>query len=111
MAIDKATDKAGRTRADIAKRLLSAWDPRLKNALSQCLHGYDDALAALRLAWSDLSKGHYMELYQDANYAGRGFTSCEQAFIDNSLTSPLTTDNRHLSNYCNILQIIANASY
>ncbi|XP_073035381.1 uncharacterized protein [Primulina eburnea] len=111
IAIDKATDKASKTRSDINKRLFFAFDPKLKNVLTQCLHAYDGALAALRIAPDDLSKAHYMDLYRHANDAGQGATACEQSFIGSSLPSPLTRDNVQLSNYCNIIQIIANVSW
>ncbi|XP_075479515.1 pectinesterase inhibitor-like [Primulina tabacum] len=111
IAIDKATEKAWKTRSDINKRLFFAFDPKLKNVLTQCLHSYDNALAALRIAPDDLRKAHYMYLYRHANDAGQGATACEQSFIGSSLPSPLTRDNVQLSNYCNIIQIIANVSW
>ncbi|XP_073294611.1 pectinesterase inhibitor-like [Primulina huaijiensis] len=107
IAIDKATDKAMKTRTDTKTRSFFTSDPKLKDVLMQCVHEYDSALAALRIAPVDLRKGHYADLYRHANDAARGAVACERGFIDKSLPSPLTRANLQLGDYCNIIEVIA----
>ncbi|XP_073121165.1 pectinesterase inhibitor-like [Henckelia pumila] len=107
IAIDKATEKAMKTRTDVEKRSFFVPDPKLKYVLIQCVHEYDGALTALRIAPVDLREARYADLYRHASDAARGAVACERGFIDKSLPSPLTRANLQLGDYCNIIEVVA----
>ncbi|KZV14575.1 invertase/pectin methylesterase inhibitor family protein [Dorcoceras hygrometricum] len=111
LAIAKATDRAVTTMKKSKTRSFFASDPKIRDALNECVHEYEAALAALRAAPDHLRKGRYADVYRHASQAAGEAIACQQGFLDRSVRSPLTRENLQLRDYCNIIEVIADASH
>ncbi|XP_075479517.1 pectinesterase inhibitor-like [Primulina tabacum] len=111
IGIAKATSHAEQTRADINRRLFFSTEPREKNVLSQCVHKYNGALAALKVAPFSLGRKLYSDLFMQASTAQTAAIRCEKAYIKNSLPCPFTRANVQLEDLCDIIKVVANDLY
>ncbi|XP_073294612.1 pectinesterase inhibitor-like [Primulina huaijiensis] len=111
IGIAKATSQAEKTRADINMRLFFSTEPKERDVLSQCVHVYNGALAALKVAPFSLRRKLYSDLFLRATMAQTAVTRCEKTYIENSLPCPFTRANVQLEDLCDIIKVVANDLY